>query len=188
MAFGLKPVRYLSGAPYNGAVNKYYVEAGYGTALRIGDPVALGGTGDAAGNYPNVVLATLAAANAMCGVIVGIEPDADDLSLTYIPASTGGYVYVADDPNLVFEAEEDAVGAALAIADIGNLGILVTGTASAIYGTSGIALDSSSFASNTANGQFRLVGLVNSPDNALSDTSPNAKFLVAWNKAQHSFG
>lgn len=37
--FGLRPIRHKSGAPYNGAVNPYYVASTYATALFIGDPV-----------------------------------------------------------------------------------------------------------------------------------------------------
>ena len=39
LAQGLTPVRYRSGAPYNGAANIYHVPATDGTALFLGDPV-----------------------------------------------------------------------------------------------------------------------------------------------------
>ena len=48
MAFGLTPVRYKSGAPYNGAANLYSVAAGESNNIFIGDPVVISGTGDAA--------------------------------------------------------------------------------------------------------------------------------------------
>jgi hypothetical protein len=38
---GLTPVRYASGAPYNGAANVYFVPASDSTALYIGDPVIM---------------------------------------------------------------------------------------------------------------------------------------------------
>lgn len=186
---GLTPVRYLSGAPYNGAVNRYYVGSGNGTALYPGSPVALGGSGDSTGKYPDVVAATLAANNAMVGVVVSVEVDGDALERAYLPASTAGYVYVADDPNLVFRVSEDGDSSTIAAADIGNLGILVAGTADTVYNRAGQVLDSSSFASSgTANGQFKLVALEDKGSQALAGTSPRPDFLVAWNKAQHSYG
>jgi len=56
MPFGLTPVRYKSGAPYNGAANLYSVAAGETNNIFIGDPVLISGTGDAAG-IPGVVRA-----------------------------------------------------------------------------------------------------------------------------------
>ena len=46
--FGLKPVRYRSGATYNGKVTPYYIPSSYGTALFIGDPVVKTGTSNTA--------------------------------------------------------------------------------------------------------------------------------------------
>ncbi len=42
--FGLRPVKYRSGAPYNGAANVYTTASGDGTAIYVGDPVVLSGT------------------------------------------------------------------------------------------------------------------------------------------------
>ena len=41
--FGFRPSRYLSGAPYNGAMTKYFVTAGDATAIGVGDLVKLDG-------------------------------------------------------------------------------------------------------------------------------------------------
>ena len=38
---GLVPYAFASGAVYNGAFNTYYVPAGNGTALYLGDPVTV---------------------------------------------------------------------------------------------------------------------------------------------------
>lgn len=189
---GLKPVKYASGAPYNGAGNFYFIPASDSTGnVYVGDPVALGGSGDTVGDYQTVTNATLAANNGMCGVVLGIYPATRPPDLTtlpnqeirYRPDDTAAYIYVADDPNLVFEVGEDADSAALVAADFGNLGILVAGTDSTTYGTSGNVLDSSSFASDTANGQFVLMGKVSDPSKSLGDTG--VKFYVKWNHPQH---
>ena len=39
--FGLKPVSYLNGSPYNGQARLYSVASGNATALYVGDPVTL---------------------------------------------------------------------------------------------------------------------------------------------------
>jgi len=45
--FGLRPLRHRNGAPYNGAVNPYYI-AGDVAALFIGDPVVKTGESNTA--------------------------------------------------------------------------------------------------------------------------------------------
>ena len=42
--FGLRPIRHRNGAPYNGAVNPYYLRSDYAVATFIGDPVVKTGT------------------------------------------------------------------------------------------------------------------------------------------------
>lgn len=158
MPFGLRPVRYKSGAPYNGAANVYHVPASDSTALFVGDPVIIAGTGDASG----VSTVTRAAAgDRITGVVVGFTnvPGATGqtgMTLGYRAASTLDYVLVADDYNLVFECDEDAVGGALAVADIGNNVDLVAGSGSTTTKLSGYTLDSSTKATTTA--QLRILG------------------------------
>lgn len=162
MAIGLRPVRYKSGAPYNGAANTYFVPAGDSTALFVGDPVIIAGDGDANG----VSTVTRAAAgDRITGVVVGFTDNPAGLAspatktameLGYRPASTAAYVMVADDPMLVFEAEEDAVGGALAATAIGNNVDLVAAAGSTVTKRSGYLLDSSTAATTTA--QVRIVG------------------------------
>lgn len=173
MPFGLMPVRYKSGAPYNGAANVYSVASGEANNLFVGDPVILSGTGDADG-VPGVGLA--AAGARITGVIVGFAPNpagtagsTSALNRGYRTASTADYVLVADDPNLLFEATEDAVGGALAVTDIGNNLDLVAGTGSTYTKQSGYMLDSSTKATTTA--QVRLVGLSQRANNTIGSTS-----------------
>ncbi len=167
--FGLKPVRYFSGAPYNGAVNRYYVPASDGTAIFIGDAVSLAGSADADG-VPSVAQA--AAGGTIIGVVVGVEAVTRD-STTYREASTDRYVLVADDPGLLFMAQEDSAGGALAAADVGRNVDLVVGAGDTSTGLSGMELDSSTSATTTA--QVRIVSLWNADDNEIGT---NAKWLV----------
>ena len=188
---GLIPFRDAAGKPYNGAATRYFTSASDSTAIFIGDPVVISGTNpETAGKYRTVARATLAAGNAVCGVLDGVEPispetvtTAPDLSRKHRVASVAQYVWVADDPGLEFLAGEDEGGAALVTGDIGNLGIMVTGTGSTAYGTSGLLLDSSSFTSGTATGQYILCGLVDRADFALG--GDGQLFRVKINEIYH---
>lgn len=173
---GLSPVRFKNGRPYNGAVTRYFVPASDGTALYIGDPVILAGSADSRG-VPTVTIATAAGGAYVTGAIVGFDPNPDNLTLTYRPASTARYVMVADDPDLVFEIQEDSVGGALAATNVGQNADLIAGAGSTATGQSGWQLDSST--ANTTNTlQLRIVELTNREDNEIG---VNAKWLVMLN-------
>ncbi len=106
--FGLVPVRYRSGAPYNGARTLYHMPAtDTNAAGYIGALVKLTGGGDTAG-IPEVT-ANVSSGNRVVGPIVEVLP-AEAASLIYRANSTDRYVYVADDPALMFMVQEDASG------------------------------------------------------------------------------
>lgn len=179
--FGLRPVRHGNNAPYNGTGTRYFVPASDSTALFLGDPVVIAGSADADG-VATVTRATAAGGAFLLGPVVAVEP-ADGAnsggrdSLPYRAASTAAYVYVADNPDLVFEMQEDAVGGALAAADVGLNADLVAGTGSTVTGLSAFQLDTSTKATtNTL--QLRILGFVQSPDNEIG---ANAKVLVSIN-------
>lgn len=173
---GLRPVRYKSGAPYNGAANVYNVPASDSTALYIGDPVIIAGSADVNG----VSTVTLAdAGDRITGVVVGfshVPAATTDTGLTrgYRAADENDYVLVADDPDLLFEVQEDGVGGALAAADVGLNADLVAAAGSTYTKRSGYELDSSTKATTSA--QVRIHGFQPRVDNEI-DT--NAKVLVS---------
>lgn len=167
--YGLKPVRYFGGAPYNGAARLYYVPSSDGTAIFIGDAVKLAGSADADG-VPSVAQA--AAGDTIMGVVVGVKADTRD-SLTYRAASTERYIWVADDPDLLFLVQEDSVGGALAAADVGNNADLIVASGSTTTGQSAMEIDSSTKVTTTA--QVRVVELWRDPSNEIGT---NAKWLV----------
>lgn len=180
-AFGLMPVRYRDGRPYNGACNPYVVPASNSTALFIGDPVILAGTavaGVVGGALPTITRATAAGGNYISGVVVGFEPNASVIANGYRVASTLCTVLVADDPDLLFEIQEDADGGALALAAVGGNADLVSGSGSTVTKKSGFQLDSST-AATTNTLQLRVLGFTDRIDNAAA--SANAKVLVAIN-------
>lgn len=176
-AFGARPVRYSSGAPYNGACRTYYVPTGQATNMFIGDPVIIAGDGDADG-VPTITIATAGTTNRITGFIVGFRPSSTIIANGYRLASTAEYVLVADDPDLIWEMQEDAVGGALAAVDISLNADLISGTGSATTHLSGWQLDTSTKAT-TAGLQMRIIGFVQRPDNAIG---ANAKVLVRINE------
>jgi len=174
IAFGLKAIREAGNGPFNGAVNMYYHPASDSTALYIGDPVIKNGSADAAG-VPGIVRA--AASSALTGAVVGFVPDGVVDIAGFGAASTAYYVLVADDPNQEFEVQEDSVGGALAAADIGLNADIVAGSGSAYTKRSGFQLDTSTKAT-TATLPLKILGLVQSPNNAIGN---NAKIRVRIN-------
>jgi hypothetical protein len=178
---GLRPVRYRSGAPYNGACNTYSVPASDGTALFVGDPVIIGGSADANG-VPTILRATAAGGAYISGVVVGFEPLRTDLTVLHRAASTLRNVFVADDPALIFEIQEDGIGGALAVTDVGlNVDLIATQAGSTATGKSGWSADTSTKATtNTL--QLRIEGFVQREDNEVGVA--NAKILVSINLHQ----
>lgn len=185
---GLRPIRYASGAPYNGAARPYYVAGDYGTALYVGDPVVKTGTANTAevkmpgagvfdvGTLPTVAKTTAGDVNTdgerVTGVIVGFAASpAAGLDKQYNPANTERIAYVADDPTLVFEAQSpDAVPATT----VGlNAILLYTHSGSTATGISGAEIDGGGGTSPAADAsyQVRILRLINRVDN-----EPNAAF------------
>ena len=181
---GLIPVRYRSGATYAGQYNIYFVPASYATALFIGDPV-IPVTASADGNgIPVVQRASAAGGNFLIGSVVGVVSHGDPaVTLTrdnppYHLASTAGYVLVADDPDLMFEIQEDGVGGAMPVGASSRNVDLIAGTGSTASGYSGFLADSSTLAT-TATLQLRIYRPAERPDNEPGNTL--AKWLVSIN-------
>ncbi|MFA6244574.1 MAG: hypothetical protein WC655_26765, partial [Candidatus Hydrogenedentales bacterium] len=171
--FGLKPVRYLSGAPYNGAVNYYSTVTGDGTAIYIGDPVITSGTASTIDGMIYQDVDQAATGDVITGVVVGVVPVTRE-STIYREASTQRILMVADDPGLVFEIQEVSGGTALAANDIGLNANFVVAAGSTTTGLSGVELNNATEATtNTLDVQ--IVGFVNRVDNAVGE---HAKWLV----------
>jgi hypothetical protein len=153
--FGLRPVRYLSGAPWNGQVSRYLIPATDGTAYYIGDPVTLAGDAGASGSYVNGVYTagmptvSIGIAGATCvGAIVGFEVNPAGST-----RSTAGeharVALVADDPNIVFHLQEINSGTAWTSAEIGLNANFVAATGSTVTGYSAYVGDNSTEATTS---------------------------------------
>lgn len=179
---GFHPVRYLSGAPYNGAVNKFHTVTGNGTAFYLGDPLALAGTASTLNGEirPDVGIGTAGSSQLLVGVCVSVLPDIFS-STVHRAASTARAIAVATDPFLLFEIEEGTsaagAGTALAASDIGLNANYVVTAGSTVTGWSGTVLDNSTEATTTTL-DCRLVGFVNRADN---EVGVRAKWLVKFN-------
>lgn len=136
--FGFKPVRYLNGTPWNGMATRYCIPATDGTAVYIGDLVNLAGTAQADDGTPDVTRATLADGNYTIGPVVAVEPETN-ASLVYRAASTKRYVYVADDPNLIFHVQAEGTPTTT-MSGLNAIGI-DTHSGSTVTGLSGTELD-----------------------------------------------
>lgn len=193
--FGLRPVRFRGGAPYNGAFRAYYIPSSYGTALYIGDPVVKTGTSNTAvvtfpggeygiGTCPEINKATAGDANRMTGVIVGFAPLPSDLSKQYNPASTERIAYVCDNPDVVFEIQADG---AIPAASIGlNAVFIYTHSGSTATGLSGVELDTTSDApAADASNQMLILGAVNRPDNDTTLTHAKVEVMLINHTEAH---
>lgn len=176
---GLVPVSTITGAPWNAVVEVITLDAGH-SAMYIGDVIKMTSDG-----YPDIFAAGDSAITAL-GVVVGVEVNRGLNVATehpgYMPANIAGKVYVVTDPDVIFEVQEDGVGGALALADVGLNIEIINGSGSNTTGISGMEIDSSTKAT-TATLPFRILKLVNRPDNELGSTAtPEARWLVKFNE------
>ncbi len=199
--FGLRPVRHKSGAPYNGAVNPYFIISTNGTATFIGDPVvrvaggsntaviSVVGAGDfAIGTLPSVIVSDFvgtssAAADMITGVIVSFAADPTALENVHRLASTERVCWVCDDPDIVFEIQANG---AITAAEIGlNATMIADHTGSTTTGLSGAELDTTSqIPAADISDQLRIVRAVNRVDN--DTTLTHAKVEVVINQHTES--
>lgn len=190
---GFRPVASVIGGSHKGQGRIYAVLAADATALFVGDPVKLDGSGHTNG-MASVTKATQGAA--VLGVVVGVLPQNFDPvsgAMTagsvvldtpqYRPASTFRYVLVNDDPFQEYEVEA-VTGAnasyAFAVADIGLNADLSTVAGSTTTGNSAAALDMATKAT-TATLQWKILGTINRPDN--EPTGAATKVRVVLNNA-----
>lgn len=170
-----------NGAPYNGAFRTYAHAVGDGVVLCIGDFVKLAGTGETVNGRILQDVARAATGDVMVGVVVGVKPDTQD-SLRYCAASTLREIYVADDPDLVFEIQEGSSGTALTANDIGLNVDFVVATGSTVTALSGTQINNATEATtNTLD--LHLLDVVKREDNAIGYS---CKWLVTINRHQYS--
>jgi len=176
---GFRPVKMITGAPYNGQSNLYFMPSSDSTVVMVGDAVKLLGDARAATGAPTVT--RCGATDIPIGIVVGIlftgvgdvtnMPPVTDLNTpVYRRASTDRYILVADDPQLIYEVQYagTSVAAATITANVGLNGQFTTTAGSTTTGSSGMQLDSAGLAT-TATLPLKIVGFPNRPDNIPGD-------------------
>lgn len=197
---GFTPVGYLNGAAWNGQARLYSIDAAYGTALYIGDPVISGGSADAFG-IQNIVIG--ATTGALRGVIVGLYNSGSTTgvpggvsvanilnpNITYRPASDANvwYAAVADDPNIVFQVQEESNGTQLAKTEVGLNQISKSGTGNGFVSGWMIPSATGATPNTTATLQLRLLGLAQMPGGT-NVFGAYAKWLVQINVHELAHG
>lgn len=197
--FGLKPVKHIDGSAWNGQVNLYFIDSTDTAAYYVGDAVksASGVAGDTLTGAPAVTLyGTRNAAStsgAMRGVVVGLgtsvgnsggsfpQPyDPSNLSITYIPATKAQdyYVWVVDDPSVVFEAQTDTLASA-PYNQNAPLFVANAPTAPKVYSDSYVQ---GSAVATTQAFPLKLLGAPWREGNDLTGTAANAKLYVKINQ------
>ena len=167
----------------------YKVASNYATAIFIGDPVIQSGTAN------QVTLATEGTGNKVAGAVLGVADSnmvpgiqlATGERVNYIPASTGGYVLVADDPTQEFIVQENGAGNAKYVANAcgGNVN-LASGSGATISGRSGWGLAAGDTPGNTAGDQIRLIRPVDMVDNTVGEVY--CKWFCTINNHQRAAG
>ena len=180
--FGFRPAKMLGGAPFNNGQTSYGIASGYNTNIFTGDAVEL--------HTDGTVTVGAAGATNLIGVFNGCfytDSTGKPTYSKYWPADTvasDAVAFVIDDPNVVFEAQEDStnIGASWPANRGSNADLVSTHAGSAKTGRSGMELDSSSITAATA--QFRIVDVVSDEYNS-ETSSANGNYLVRINEGLH---
>ena len=181
-SFGLKPVKMIGGAPYNGGQSRYRIASSYGTAIYQGDLVmqVTGG-----GIEIHAVGGTVPLIGVFNGCSYTDPTTGEQVFKNYYPASTAASDIIAnviDDPMVVFEIQADE---AFPVADLlGNFDTIKTNSGSTKTGISGDEVDVSTGAT-TATLPLKVIDISQDPNNQDVGSSNTNVYCVIQN---HVFG
>ena len=177
---GFTPVGYLNGADWDGRGRIYAIPLGNTNAIAVGDPVKAIAGGDATYGLQAIDIGT--AGSASLGVVLalstnkrGLGPWVDPTALNTIvhrPAAAqlvDWYALVADDPNIIYEAQEQTstgAGTSFSIAVAGKNANFAVSAPVAPGWLSQAYIDNGTAAAATATFNLRLLSLKQSIDNA----------------------
>lgn len=176
---GFRPVKTITGAPWNGQSELCFVPASDSSVIMVGDAVILLGDSRAATGVPTVTRASASAP--IYGIVVGIAftgvgdaqniPPVNDLNTpVFRRASTDRYLFVCTDPNVIYEVQYEgtSVAAATLTALVGLNGNPLFTAGNTASGSSGMQLAVAGTAT-TATLPLKIVGFPNRPDNIPGD-------------------
>jgi hypothetical protein len=188
--FGLRiATQYSSSDP---KIREYYINSGsVSTNLYPGDPVVITGGGNTTyslggaallpGTKPYITKTTAGSSNYSTGIIVGFRFQPGNLynaGCNYYTQGNGDMIAdVCDDPNEVFEIQDDGVATLTASAVGQNANLIYTNTGNSFTAISGAQLSSASV--NTTNTlQLQIVGVSERINNIVG---ANTTWLVKFN-------
>lgn len=180
---GLKPIRYQSGATYDGKANTYTIASAYATNIGQWDPVVTLADGTigigVAGSQCRGVFSHVDYINTS-GILVQSN---NWVASTAAKTGTTVRAYVFDDPSLVMDVQEtdgsSGAGTPLALADIGlNINFVIG--APNTQGISTTSLNNTT-EQTTATLNLKILALSDYPGNAVGQF---ANWIVTWNTHQ----
>lgn len=193
---GFRPVKTVTGAPYNGQAELAFVPSSDSSVIMVGDAVKLLGDARSPTGAPTVTRVS-AGTDIAFGIVVGIlftgvgdvqnVPPVNNLNTpVYRAASTDRYLLVCTDPNVVYEAQylTTSVAAATITANVGLNGSWDVTAGSTTTGSSGMSI--AALSATTATLPLKVVGFPNRPDNVPGDTY--FSYYVKLNNVQYGTG
>lgn len=184
---GFWPLRHINGSPWNGAVNKYVVLTGHGTAIGVGDLVKLGTQGGATyPQYHSVAHFGSATSDVVLGVVVGFGPDASNSRFVpqinrFAAAATGErIVYVMDDPDVLL------VGESTTAVPVASYGLDAPVAAATPDTATGLSTQVIGTPAALATSPLKIIGALDAPDNETN--AANNKLIVKMNQHAYSVG
>ena len=173
--FGLRPVRHFDGSPWNGNTVPCFVSADYATAMYIGDPVLISPTAaeDDSTNvnhYPKINVSAGTDGAIVLGCVVRFDPNPNNLTQVYRPASQERIAHCCFDPTVVYHIR-GCGGGTPATDWIWRNALMTAGTSSTVTGLSGFMLDegTGTAPTNDASNTLLIVGVATMPDNEFGD-------------------
>lgn len=193
---GFRPVKMITGAPYNGQAELAFMSSGDSSVVMVGDAVKLAGDSRSPTGAPTVTRVS-GATDIAYGIVVGIlftgvgdvqnVPPVNDLNTpVYRRASTDRYILVCTDPNVIYEAQylTTGVAAATITANVGLNGSWDLTAGNTTSGASGMSI--AALSATTATLPLKVVGFPSRPDNVPGDTY--FSYYVKLNNAQYGTG
>jgi len=171
--WGLRPVKHIGGAPWNGVTEKCYISVLYATAMYIGDTVMIDNElndAEPTAMYSTIERSAIGSASVIYGVITSFD-DHVSCSKLYNPALTERYANVVTDPTVVYHIRGNGIDTPTRVTPFLNA-IMVAGTSSTVTGLSGIGLDEGTTdPATTITYPLTILRAANLPDNELGDNT-----------------
>ena len=183
---GFRPVGTISGSPWQGSVQKCVSDA---DNLFLGDLVIYQALGFAAGGdgaYMGVDRMATGTTGLIVGVVVGWEPNPDNLGALYHVASSTRGVYICTAPDVILEAQGDDTQA-IPAADVGNNYDVTIAAGDTTTGASNMEVDSDSEVSTSAT-PLKLIQVVDTPDNDITAANTKVRVLINLHKFKSDTG